>query len=64
LSRLCGKSPAPDRPLQKIADGTREVTDDVHRKVAGDLFKESARMYEAAAKIELMVGKMLAEFEE
>jgi hypothetical protein len=60
LARLAGLSPA---LAQKIADGTRDVTDDVQRRVAEALMKESGRLTGAAWKIEEMAGKMLRELE-
>ncbi|OSJ32538.1 hypothetical protein BSZ19_18470 [Bradyrhizobium japonicum] len=61
LARLTGLSPA---LLQKIADGTREVTDDVYFKIADALLTEAARMHKSVMKVEEMAGRMFAELQE
>lgn len=50
--------------LTKIASGDRAVTDDVYRKVAEGLLKQSGRLRKTADKIDEMAGRMLAELEE
>lgn len=60
LARLTGLSPA---LLQKIADGSRAVTDDVDRKVAEALLKEADRMRAGADKVNEIAGKILQALE-
>jgi hypothetical protein len=61
LARLTGLSPA---LLQKIADGTREVTDDVYRKVAEGIAKEADRVRAVGLKLDKLALAMLKELEE
>ncbi len=61
MARLCALSPA---LVQKISDGSRDVTDDVYRKVAEALLKEADRLRKAAGTIEKMAGRMHREMEE
>jgi hypothetical protein len=50
--------------LTKIAAGDRAVTDDVYRRVARGLLKESGRLRKSAGRIDELAGRMLAELEE
>lgn len=61
LARLTGLSPA---LLQKIADGSREVTDDVYLRISHSLLVEASRMHKSVVKVEEIAGKMFAELEE
>ncbi len=56
MARLTDLSPA---LIQKIADGSRAVTDDVDRTVAAALRKEADRMRAGADKINEMATKIL-----
>lgn len=56
LARLTGLSPA---LFQKIADGSRAVTDDVDRKVAMALIAEADRGRKTAAKLDEIAGRIL-----
>jgi hypothetical protein len=60
LARLTDLSPA---LIQKIADGSRAVTDDVDRTVAAALLKEADRMRAGAGKINEIAGKILQALE-
>lgn len=60
LARLAGLSPA---LVQKISDGTREVTDDVYSKVAQALLGEIERMKKATDRIGEIAGAMLADLD-
>jgi hypothetical protein len=60
LARAAGLSPA---LVQKIADGTRAVTDDVEDKVVEALLKEVARLERAALKVSELTGRILADRE-
>ncbi|AUD00262.1 MULTISPECIES: hypothetical protein [Bradyrhizobium] len=60
LARLSGLSPA---LMQKIADGTREVTDDVYSKVAQALLGEIERMNKATNRVGEIAGAMLADLD-
>lgn len=60
LARLCGLSPA---LLQKIADGSREVTDDVYKKVAQALLTEIESMRKATNRIGEIAASMLADLD-
>lgn len=59
LARLTGLSAA---LVQKIGDGSREVTD-VYRKVAHALLREADRLRKAAGRIDEMAGRMFKELE-
>lgn len=61
LARLVDVSPA---LLQKIADGSREVTDDVYLQVSHSLLNEASRMHKLVVRVEEMAGKMFAELKE
>jgi hypothetical protein len=50
--------------LQKIADGTRDVTDDVYTKVARALIDETGRMRKSTDRIYEIAGAMLAELDD
>jgi ABC-type protease/lipase transport system fused ATPase/permease subunit len=56
LARLTGLSPA---LLQKIADGSRSVTDDVDGKVAHELAREADRIREVAQKLDEIALRIL-----
>lgn len=56
MARLTGLSPA---LVQKIADGTRAVTDEVDRKVADALITEAGNRRKAAGKLEEIAGRIL-----
>jgi hypothetical protein len=60
LARLTGLSPA---LIQKIADGSRAVTDDVDRTIAASLLKEADRMRAGADKIDEIAGRILRSLE-
>ena len=60
LARLAGLSPA---LLQKIADGTRGVTDDVYKKVSAALLDETKRKRESIDRITEIAGAMLADLD-
>lgn len=61
LARLTGLSPA---LLQKIADGTRDVTDDVYHTIAKSLISEVDRVRAMAEKLAEMADRILRELEE
>jgi hypothetical protein len=56
LARVTGLSPA---LLQKIADGSRSVTDDVEDQIVEALGKEIERVGKTAAKLAEIKGRIL-----
>ncbi len=60
LARLAGLSPA---LVQKISDGSREVTDDVYTKVAQALLGEIENMRKATDRIGEIAASMLADLD-
>lgn len=57
LSRASGVSQG---QLNKIADGTRQVHDDVEDRVVKALFAEARSMEKNAARVAELVGRILA----
>ncbi|OAE99957.1 hypothetical protein AYJ54_32275 [Bradyrhizobium centrolobii] len=57
LARAAGLSPA---LLQKIADGSRSVTDEVEDQIVAALLDEVARLERAALKLSALIGRILA----
>lgn len=60
MARLTGLSPA---LIQKIADGSRVVTDDVDRKVAAALLAEAENGRKSAEKLNEIAGRILQSLE-
>lgn len=60
MSRATGVSQS---YLNMIANGERQVGDDVERRIAEGLLKEADRLRKAAAKLDDIAGKMLHRLE-